>query len=260
MSKIVVELDRNENADVKESDVPALGGYQEPKERSVFVKALMILVAVLVAVFLISAIGGFFYWRHLKTTPQYSLALLVEAAKKEDQKAIDELIDTDVVIDNFVPQIVDKAVELYGRGLAPGILKRITRVATPFMPVVKRRARAELPNLIREKTEKFDKVPFWVMTIGAERYLKFEVDGDKATVTSGNPEQPLHLTMKRNGDKWQIVAFKDEKLAKNIAQKIGQEMIALAKNRGKDTIDNLGRRVGIPNLGDIIDQTEEIFK
>jgi len=260
MSKIVIELD-DKNGEVEaDNKAPILEEYQKSGKKGVFFRIFKILVVLFVLLSLVAAVGGFAYWQYLKTTPQYSLALLVDAAKRDDQEKIDELIDTDVVVDDFVPQIVEKAVDIYGRGLAPSLVKRITIVATPFIPVVKKRARAEFPNLIREKTERFEKFPFWAMAIGANRYFAFERDGDIATVTSKMPDQELNIKMKRNGKRWQIVGFKDDKLATQIARKIGQEMIGLAKNKGKDTVDTLGRQIGIPNLGDVINKTEEIFK
>ncbi len=259
MSKIVIDLDEKQTSAARAA-APEFGDYQEPRERSFFFKVLKVFAIVAGFAILVSAITGLFYWRHLKTTPKYSLALLVEAARREDQKLIDELIDTDAVVDDFVPQIIDKAVELYGRGVAPTIVKRASRIAAPFIPMVKKRARAELPNLLRAKTEAFEKIPFWAMVLGADRYLEFEYEGEQVRVTSKIEDRPLDLTMKRNGDKWQIVRFSDEKLARQIAGKIGQEVIALTKQRSKTSIDNIGRQIGIPNLGDIVDKAEDIWR
>lgn len=251
MSKVIVELD---------NEAPTFGDSQIPEKKSVFGKVLKVLAAFLVLVLLAGATAGFIYWRYLKTTPQYSLALIVDAARRDDQKSIDELVETDEIVDDFVPQIVDKAVELYGRGVAPETIKSIAVLATPIMPVVKQRAKAELPNLIREKTEAYEKIPFWAMAVGAGKYLDIKLEGEKATLTSKIPDRPLELVMKKNDDKWHIVAIKDDKLARQVAEKIGQEMIALAKNRGKDKVTELGNRIGIKNLGDLFEKAQEVFE
>ncbi|NNE99611.1 MAG: hypothetical protein HKN25_11380 [Pyrinomonadaceae bacterium] len=251
MSKVIVDL---------ESSEPIFHNSQIPEKKSIFGKILKILAALVVLTILAGAVGGFFYWRHLKTTPQYSLALIVDAARRDDQKAIDELVDTDEIVEDFVPQIVDKAVELYGRGLAPDVIQRVARLATPILPVVKQRAKAELPDLIREKTAAYEKIPFWAMAIGAGNFLDIDQENDKASLKSKIPDRPFEIKMKRNGDKWQVVAIKDEKLARRVAEKIGQEMIAMAKNRGKDKVTELGRRIGIKNLGELIEKAQDIFK
>ncbi|MEZ5344091.1 MAG: hypothetical protein R2681_00920 [Pyrinomonadaceae bacterium] len=253
MSKIVVEFDDSQQ-ETKENlnDEQIFSEFQEKKKRSLFWKILKIAAGSTIFLLLTLLIGGFIYWQYLKTTPQYSLALLVDASRRGDQELIDELVDTDAAVDNFVPQITDKAIELYGRGLAPGIIRQISRVAAPFLPVVKQRARAELPGLLKEKTAKFENIPFPAMVIGAKKYLNFVQNGNKVTVTSVDPNRRVDITMEFKDGRWKVVGFTDEKLARRIAEKIGQEMIALAQNKGKNTIDDLGKQIGIPNLSDII--------
>ena len=258
MSKFVVDLEKQEST-VAKTDIatPQFGEYQAPKKPSVFFRILKILGIALGLILIIGAIGGYFYWQRLKKTPQYSLALMVDAARRDDQKAIDELIDTDATVDDFMPQITGKAVELYGRNLPPATIARIAQVAAPVLPVVKQRARAEIPNLIREKTKKFASVPFWAIVVGADRFLDVTQETDKAFVKSEMLDRPLELTLKRNGDKWQVVGLKDEELAKRIAEKIGQEIIALAKN---GNIGRAGANLGVENLQDVLKQAQDIFK
>ncbi len=258
MSKIVVDLTEPKNETPPENaNVPNFGDYQKPEKPGVFVKTLKIFGIFLVVVLIVGGISGYFYWRNLKKTPQYSLALLIDAARRDDQKAIDELVDTDAIIDDFVPQITDKAVELYGRGVAPATISKIAQAAAPFLPALKERAKIELPNLIRDKTQKFDKIPFWAIAVGAGKYLEITQDGDKAFIKSKLPDKPLDLTLKRKGLKWQVIAVKDEVLARQIAEKIGQDLIAVAQKEG---VKKVGEKMGIANLEDILRNSGGIFK
>lgn len=254
MSKFVVDL--NEES-AKPSSTTVDGDYQKPKTRGNAAKIIRILAVSLIAILVVGAIGGYLYWRSYRNTPQYSLALLIDAAKRDDQKAIDELIDTNEVVDDFMPQITGKAMELYGRSLPPQALARVEQVAAPFLPAVKDRARAELPRVIREKTDKFAQVPFVAIVLGADRYLDIARQGETALVKSKIADRPLEVTMRRNGDVWQIVGIKDEQLATNIAQKIGQEIIAVATKGG---IGRAGKTLGVENLQDLIKQVEDILK
>ncbi len=254
MAKFVVNLEEQQKSVTPkiESVAPDFGDYQQPEKPGVWLKIFKILGIGLLLILIVGAIGGYFYWRNLKTTPQYSLALLVDAARRDDQKAIDELVDTNAVIDDFVPQITDKAVELYGRGVAPTTIQKLASVIAPFLPAIKERAKAELPNLIRDKTKPFEKIPFWAIAIGANRYLDIKIEGDKAFVKSKIPERQLELTLKRNGEKWQVIAVKDEVLARKIAEKIGQDLISVAQKNG---LKKTGEKLGIPNLEDIFKST-----
>jgi len=212
---------------------------------------------VILSLLAIAGIAGGLYYRSLRDTPQYSLALIIDAAKRGDEVAVGELVDVDAVVDDFVPQVMGKAVEIYGRGLPPAVLGQLAKIASPVLPAVKDRARAEIPRVIRERTERFDNVPFAAMVLGADRYLAISVKGDQAIVKSKLPEHPLEARMKRVGDRWKIVAVSDENLATQIAQKIGQEIVAIAVGGGVGkTADSLGVR----NLTELLRQAEEILK
>jgi hypothetical protein len=250
MSKFLKE----QSADASVSET-GFGGFDEP-QASRFRKVFGKVAIVALAIALIAGIGGYAYWRSLRDTPQYSLALLVDAARRDDQATIDHLIDVNSVVDDFVPQITSKAVELYGRGLSQGEIQGIGRIANPILPAVKNRVRSELPRQIRNKTEKFESVPFVAMVLGANRYLDIEVRGDSATVKSKLPEHSFEVTMRRSGDEWKITGLRDDQLSTDIARNIGEEIIAVASSNRPDSPNKLGIR----NLTDLLQQAEEILK
>lgn len=210
----------------------------------------------LVVVF-IAAIAVFFYWQSLKTTPQYSLALLVAAARSGDQAAFDQLVDTNAVVDDFVPQVTGKAAELYGRGISRPVLSQLTAVAEPLMPSIKVRARAELPNVIRRETDRFGDVPFAGMVVGADRYLEIVERGDIATVTSKLPEHYFEIKMRRNGAKWQVIGVRDEELSTRIAQAIGEQIIGAAAS---GNVESAGKNLGVRNIENMLREVEKLLE
>lgn len=240
-----------------ETDTPGFGGYTEKARPSRIRRVVLPIAGVLMLLIVVGVIGGYFYWQSFKNTPQYSLAMLVDAARRNDQQQVDHFVAVDSIVDEFMPQITGKAVELYGRGLPPQTIARVAKVATPVMPALKERARVQLPNLIRKKTKRFESVPFAAMVVGAERYLDIKQTGDTATVRSKLPEHSFEVRMQRGGNEWRIVSVRDEALATEIAQKVGQEIIAVAANGGADAA---GDRLGIRNLNTLLQQAEEIFR
>ncbi len=218
---------------------------------------LIIAAAVALVLVVAASAAGFVYWSHLQTTPQYSLAVLIEAAREDDQAAVDELVNSDAVVEGFVPQITDKAVELYGRGVPPEVITRAERVAAPLMPAIKDRARAELPRLIRRETERFSSVPFAAMVLGAERYLEITENGENAVVRSRLPQHSFEVTMRKNGTRWQVVGVRDDELALQIARTVGQQLIAIAS--GKAPADG-SAPISVGELQELIDEAGEIFK
>ncbi len=210
---------------------------------------------VLLGILLVAGVASLVYYRSLRSTPQYSLALLIDAAQRDDRQQIDEVVDINAVVEDFVPQITSKAVELYGRGQPPEVLRSVARLALPLLPAVKERARAELPRVIRERTEKFSSIPFFAMVLGAEEYLDISIDGDVALVKSKLPDHPLEITMRRNGERWRIVGVREEQVATAIARKIGQEIMAIAVGGRRASGD-----MNIGSITELIRQAEELIK
>jgi hypothetical protein len=220
-------------------------------------RVFWIVFGCLAAIVLAGGVIGYFYWKSFEDTPQYSLALLIDAARRDDQQAIDTLVDTDSVVERFVPQVTDKAAELYGRGMPPTVLSRMHNVAAPLMPAVKDKARAEIPRLIRKETERFASVPFAGFVIGADQYLEINVEGNDATIKSKLPKHTFEVSMKRSGAIWQVVGVSDKELARRIAEAIGQQIIAVA---AKGDLRRGGESLGIQNLQDLVKQAEEALE
>lgn len=218
-------------------------------------KRPFLLAVIVVASLLVVAGGGaFLYYQSLKETPQYSLALIVDAAKRDDKGAVNELIDIDAVVDDFMPQIIKKAVELYGRGMPEAVVQKVAQIAAPVMPAVKERARAQLALVIRERTEQFGDVPFSAMVLGADRYLDVQTNGDTAIVKS-KTSRPFVLIMRKDGKRWKIVGIRDEQLATDIARSVGQQVIEMAT---KGVTDEVADRLGVGKLADIIRQAGDL--
>lgn len=220
-------------------------------------RILGVLGILFVVILIVGGIGSYFYWQSVKKTPQYSLALLVDAARRDDKEQVSQIVDTEAVVNSFLPQITDKAIELYGRGLPKQTLAKVAQIAAPLMPAIKDRAREELPRLIREKTKPVESVPYWMIALGASRAVDIQQNGDTAQITSKMPDRPLELTMKRDGDHWKVIAVKDEVLSRKIAETVGQEIVALA---GKGSLTKAGQQLGVENLQDMIKQLDGIFK
>ena len=200
---------------------------------------------------------GHFYWKHLQTTPQYSIALLVDAAKTGEDAILLEYIDSDAVVDSLVPQVVEKAVELYGRGLPAGLLGKAAALAAPLMPILKQRVRAELPAMLRREAEPFSDVPFLAIVVAADRYLEIETAGETAMVRSRLSEHGFEVTMRRNGDKWLVSGVRDEGLAHRIAEVLGQQMLAFAS--GGD-LKKAAESLGVKDLDQIIKGVEKLIR
>ena len=93
--------------------------------------------------------------------------------------------------------------------------------------------------------------------MGADRYLDIKIDGDTADVKSKIEDKPLQLKMTRVGDHWQVVGVEDKDLADNIAQTVGQQIIAVASGA---RIGDASKNLGVKNLADVLKQAEELLR
>lgn len=218
--------------------------------------AKLIFISV-VAFLAMSCTAGYFYWHSLKSTPQYSLALLIDAARRNDDAKVNELVDIDSVVNDFVPQIISSAVSMYGRGLPRETLTNLAVVAQPIMPALRDRAKTELPRVIRDRTEKFDRIPFAAIVMGADRYLDITIKGEVATVKSKIEDKPLELKMKRVGDHWQVIGVQDQELSDKIAKTVGQQIIAIASGA---EIGDASKNLGVKNLQDVLKRAEDLLR
>jgi hypothetical protein len=219
-------------------------------------RVFLVSAAIAVSLLLIGSLAAFLYWKSFEDTPQYSLALLVEASRNSDDAAVGTLVDTDSIVVDFVPQITAKALELYGRGLSPEATVRVNALAEPLIPVMKQRAKAEFPSVLRSETARFNSVPFAGLVVGAERYLDISIEGDRSILRSKLPEHSFEVTMRRHGDRWRVVSLRDEKLAEQIAKAIGEQLIAAA---AEGNLKETGAQIGLSNIDELIREVEKVF-
>ncbi len=226
------------------------------KRRGILGKILLALGALLLVSGVLAAIGGYWWWSNLQKSPTYSLALLVDAARNDDHKTVEQLLDTNAVVDNFVPQVKEKANERYGRSFPPDKVKRaeqlLTQYLMPILPGVKERAKQEVPRVIKERTQSLPQVSPWIMTAGINRLVSVEENGDTAIVKGSLQNREVELTMQRVSEveRWKIIAVKEPVMADQIAEEVAQKILATlnkkngdAKSQSKNTIEDLRKQI-----------------
>src|SRR3954462_15687393 len=96
-SRIVIDVARaQEQARKKSWRASRVGRYLS-------LTALIIIGVVLVLLF-----SGYAWWRSFEKSPAYSLALLVDAAQRDDKQAVESLIDSDKIAEGFIKPVLDK--------------------------------------------------------------------------------------------------------------------------------------------------------
>jgi len=174
-------------------------------------------------------LGAFLWWNGYKKSPEYSLALLVDAAQRDDVRTVEQLIDGDAVAQALAPQVAEK---LAGTVPAGGDMAatrgRIAAAMPQLLPRVREGVRDEVARGVKSAAEGVGgRLPFFALALGMKRYADVTEEGDAAAVTLNAVEgRPLALSMRRDGDRWKVTAITDEALAASMAARIAPAISA----------------------------------
>jgi hypothetical protein len=181
---------------------------------------------VVIGVVLALLLGSYLWYQGFKKSPPYSLALLVDAAQHDDVRAVETMIDSDQIAQGFVPQVVEN---LAGAGsqLPPQARASLTATLPALLPRVRETMRDEIARAMKGLSQNgSSNLPFFVKALGVRQAATVVERGDAATVNVKAGDRPVELSMRRDGDRWKLVAVKDPQLASDIATRLAQSIPA----------------------------------
>jgi hypothetical protein len=187
------------------------------------------IIIVLVAV--LAAAGGFLWWRHYRTTPAYSLALLVDAAQRNDVTVVNEIVDIDKIVDGLAAEVTEKSVARYGVTLGTQQRRRLEALVPGLLPGVKQNLRDSLVKRLREISGESEPKPFVILAIGLPILVKITTDGDTARAIAPVQDREIELTLQRNGERWKVEALKDDTVVPRIVDDIMKDFPAIGPLR-----------------------------
>lgn len=192
-------------------------------------KVVAVLGMTLVVVGGLAAGAVYLWWEHYKTTPAYSLAVLVDACQRNDTAMIAQIADTDKIVDSLAAQVTEKTVARYGAGAGPAVRRRVESLVPALMPSVKQSVQDAFARRMQEIFEKSEPKPFVVVAIGLPYLVNISAEGDSATVTPVGPDQRIELSLRRDGDRWKVTGLKDDIVVQRIVDSIIKEFPAIGQ-------------------------------
>ena len=155
----------------------------------------------------------FFWWRHYQTTPAYSLAVLVDAAQRNDMATVDTIADMDKIVDNFAAQVTDKAAGRYGVALSGDMRKQIEALAPKLLPAIRQNVRDAVAARVKEITANSGHQPFIVLAVGLPYFVNVHCRRRRyAKATAVVQDQQVELELARAANGWKVVALRDDAL------------------------------------------------
>jgi hypothetical protein len=185
-------------------------------------RAMSVVALVAVGVVAALVVGVFIWWGGYRKSPEYSLALLLDAARRDDVRGVEQLLDGDAVAQSLAPQVGEKLAGAAPAGVDVNAQRAQVAAAMPqLLPRVREGVRDEVARVVKAASEKVGGgMPFFALALGMKRYTDVTEEGDNATVKLNAEERPLELGMRREGERWKVTSIKDDALAASLAARI----------------------------------------
>lgn len=180
-------------------------------------RALPLAALIAGGVLLAALVGAYAWWQSYKKGPAYSLALLVDASRRDDLPEVERLVDADAVAQGFMPQVIEK---LTGAGLPPDARARVSAALPQLLPRVRETVREEIARGMKAAAAEVGDTSFTVLALGIPRAAEIREDGDAATATFARGDKQTELTMRRNGERWRVVGVRDDDLTRGLAERL----------------------------------------
>ena len=223
---------------------PGPGGKPQARRKSRrWVRVLGLLALVLVLMVGLAAMGGFFWWRHYQTTPAYSLALLIDAAQRDNREEFAKRIDGEEVARNMAAAVSKKASARYGLAMSSTTQQKVDQAMPALLPRLKQTIPEEVAKQIKNAVAVSppNPKPFVILLVSVPSLLRITTEGDVAKAASAMTHSSFELTMRRDADRWKVTSFNDEAVVQRVVDSVMKELPAIGS---VDSVDPLLKNLG----------------
>lgn len=218
-NRIVIDIDQPGAS----RTTPLRSGSRVTRSRR-WPKVLGILAAFCVVLVLVVGFALFLWWRHYQKTPAYSLALIVDAAQRDDMVAFRNQLDDEQIARNLVASVREKASSRYGLALSDSLQRKIDSLLPSLLPQLKDRIHTEVAKEVKEFSSRAQSKPFVVVALTISSLVTITMDGDNARVTAPISDRPVEVALRRDGDRWKVVDFKDDVLVQRVVDSMMKDL------------------------------------
>src|SRR5207253_8692581 len=117
------------------------------------------------------------------------------AAQRIDMAAVDKIVDTDKMVDNFAAQVTEQAVGHYGPAVSSNVRKQIETVVPGLLPVIKQTIRDGVAARVKDISENASQKPFILIALALPRFVNITAAGDTATATATVHDQHVQMNL-----------------------------------------------------------------
>jgi hypothetical protein len=178
------------------------------------------IVGTIVAVVVLAASAGcYFGWKRYKTTPSYSLALLIDGAQRNDVATVNQLLNTEKIVNELSQQTVKGVVGKAGE------TNRVL-ATPPTVSEMNERVNNYLTGRLKELGSRAYSKPFLLLALTVPSVVSTNTQGDVAkSVATVNGGQ-IEMTLQKNGERWKVISVKDDSLVQRLVDESVKDLPA----------------------------------
>jgi hypothetical protein len=197
----------------------APGGAGKSRARKGIGRILIVIAAILLLLGGGVVVGGYLWWRNYQQSPAYSLAILADAAQRNDTAAIDSIFDTDKVTDDFIVQVRQHATGSVTAAIGSVWPTQTDSALTSLSPKLKQTVHDELVKEVQRLSAPAAGKPFILVALVITRFADIKEEKNIAHAALNIKDEHLQLTMQPSSTpgRWRITAVQDDKLATLVA-------------------------------------------
>jgi hypothetical protein len=155
------------------------------------------------------------------------VALIIDAAQRDDMVAFGKQVDDDAVARNLVSEVSKKASDRYGVALNSSFQRQVDFMIPSLIPRFKDTIHQEVATELKEIAAKSEPKPFFLVAIAVQRLVTITSQGDNARATAQMPNRTIELGLQRSGDQWKVTELKDEVLVQRVVDGVMKDLPAI---------------------------------
>jgi hypothetical protein len=185
-------------------------------------------LALLVLLFVVAAaVGGFFLVRRYQASPTYALAVIFDAAQRNDVAAFDKRIADEEIAKNMTAAVSQKAAARYGGSMNSTIQQKIDSTMTSLQPRVKQTVHDEFLNAMKAFALAPEQRSFISIVGAVQSMMTITTNGDSAKATGKLAGRDIELGMRRDADGWKVIDVKDDTIVQRVVDSVMKELPAI---------------------------------
>jgi len=190
-------------------------------------RVLGILMLVVLVFVVVAAVGGFFLVRRYQSSPTYALALIFDAAQRNDVAEFDKRIAGEEIAKNMTATVSQKAAARYGGSLDSSVQQKIDSTVSSLLPRVKQTVHDEFLNAMKAFAAAPEQRSFISIVGAVQSMMTITTNGDAAKATGKMAGHDIELGMRRDADGWKVIDVKDELLVQRVVDSMMKELPAI---------------------------------